>query len=84
MLLLHNLSELRKISLFNLKLRCFNSKVFTGIEEYLTSYILKINMTSRNLFTTFYRFKNGYKYKCKSLNNITFYSFSSQSHDRKL
>lgn len=41
-------------------------------------------MTSRHLFTSFYRLNNGYKHTCKSLNNIAHYSFSSQSHDRKL
>ncbi|XP_015367501.1 PREDICTED: 28S ribosomal protein S22, mitochondrial [Diuraphis noxia] len=41
-------------------------------------------MTLRNLFTSFYRLQNGYKYKHKSLNNITVYSFSSQPHDREI
>lgn len=37
-------------------------------------------MTSRHLFSSFYRFKNGYKNGGKS---ISFSNFSSQSHDRK-
>lgn len=40
-------------------------------------------MTSKHLFTSFNRIKNGYKYNNKHLNNITMSYFSSKSHDRE-
>lgn len=40
-------------------------------------------MTSRRIFNSLYRFKNGMKLSKKSVNGVTYSSISSQPHERK-